>query len=76
MGAKFSNPFWRQERDAVKLLRGLKIEPQQIVRTDNEAILFVRDQKPWVAWTDGEWSEDEDKRRIRRVDRGFPAFYE
>ena len=71
MTAKYSNPFWKQEQDALTVLTRNDIETKEatIVRTETEAILFAQGGKAWTAWL------ETDGRKILRLDPGFPADY-
>jgi hypothetical protein len=76
MTAKFSNPFWKAERDAMDILTRNDIEVSEatIIRTGSEAILFAQGpkaaRKAYTAWLEA------DGRKILRLDQGFPADYD
>jgi hypothetical protein len=75
MTAKYSNPFWKAEQTAFEILARNDIETKEaiIVRTETEAILFAQGtdgaKKAYTAWLEA------DKRKILRLDSGFPADY-
>lgn len=65
MPAKFVDPFWKQEQDALAILAKDGVKDAQIVRTGSEAVLYALKGKAFTAWLGDNG--------IVRTDPGFPA---